>query len=114
MLFAFVSDARGPYIQLALSPRNEVNGRLRDKLFDAVRQHPKLFKPSTSSLSDGVTMLHYPDYFLNYSDQGVGWDDGTTFAEMKAWIAEFAEKEFPEMNKVIVGCLREYEAERQG
>ena len=43
----------------------------------------------------------------------VGWDDGTSHAKMKAWVADFAEREFPAMNEVIVECLREYEAERQ-
>ncbi len=113
MLFAFVSDPRGPYIQLELSARNEVNGRLREKLFDAVWQHPEFFKPAHKSLTDDHTMLHYPDYFLNYSDLGGGWDDGTSFAKIKALVSGFAESEFPAMNKVIVNCLREYEVERQ-
>ncbi len=30
------------------------------------------------------------------------------------WVNNFAENEFPAMNKVIVDCLREYEAERDG
>ena len=113
MLFAFVSDPRGPYIQLELSARNEVNGRLREKLFDAVRQHPKFFKPARESLTDDHTMLHYPDYFLNYSDLGGGWDDGTSFAKIKELVSGFAEREFPAMNEVIVNCLREYEVGRQ-
>ena len=113
MLFAFVSDPRGPYIQLELSARNEVNGRLREKLFDAVWQHPKFFKPAHKSLTDDHTMLHYPDYFLNYSDLGGGWDDGTSFSKIKAWISNFAAGTFPAMNKVIVNCLQEYEVERQ-
>jgi len=113
MLFAFVSADRGPYIQLELSARNEVNGRLREKLFDAVWQHPEFFKPAHKSLTDGNTMLHYPDYFLNYSDLGGGWDDSTSFAKIKALVSGFAEREFPAMNEVIVNCLREYEEERQ-
>ena len=113
MLFAFVSDSRGPYIQLELSARNEVNGRLREKLFDAVWQHPEFFKPAHKSLTDNNTMLHYPDYFLNYSDLGGGWDDGTSFSKIKALVSDFAEREFPAMNEVIVNCLREYEEERQ-
>ena len=99
-----------PYLNLALSTGNEVNGRLREKLFKTIRQYPKLFKPSTNSLTDNWAILHKSDYILNDSDRGVGWDDGTTFAKMKAWVADFAEREFPAMNEVIVNCLREYEA----
>ena len=113
MLFAFVSDPRGPYIRLELSARNEVNGRLREKLFEAVWQHPQFFKPAHRSLTDDHTMLHYPDYFLNYSDLGGGWDDGTSFTKIKALVSDFAKREFSAMNAVIVNCLREYEAERQ-
>ena len=102
-----------PYLDLALSTGNEVNGRLREKLFDAVRQYPRLFKPSGNSLTDNWAVLHESDYFLNYSDLGGGWDDGSTHTKMKEWIADFAAKTFPEMNKVIVNCLQEYEVERQ-
>ena len=102
-----------PYLDLTLSNGNEVNGRLRKKLFDTVRQYPKLFKLQTNSLTDNWAILHKSDYILNDSDYGVGWDDGTSHAKMKAWIADFAEREFPAMNEVIVNCLREYEAERQ-
>ena len=112
LLFEFVwANSGRPYIQLALSPSNEVKP-LRENLFHAARQHPKLFKPKENSMTDGYVILHYPDdYILDKSDMGIGWDDGTTFAKMKAWVADFAEREFPAMNEVIVNCLREYEVD---
>ncbi len=102
-----------PYLDLALSTCNEVNGRLREKLFDVVRQYPRLFKPSGNSLIDDWAILHKSEYILNDSDYGVSWDDGSTFAKMKEWVVGFAEREFPAMNEVIVNCLREYEVEQQ-
>ena len=113
MLFEFYFSDRGPYLQLALSPKNEVNAHIREELFETVQQHPKLFKPSAFSLTDNYAILHESDCILDDSDYGVGWDDGSTFAKMKKWIADFAEREFPAMNDVIVNCLRECEAERQ-
>ena len=113
LLFQLTFYNNRPCLDLGLSTGNEVNGRLRERLFDTVRQYPKLFKPQASSLTDSWAILHKSDYILNDSDYGVGWDDGTSHAKMKAWIADFAEREFPAMNEVIVNCLREYEAERQ-
>jgi len=53
------------------------------------------------------------DSILDEADYGIGWDDGTTRAKLEAWVTQFAAKEFPAMNEVIVNCLREYEAEEQ-
>ena len=109
--FTFSEDV--PYLQLALSPKNETNDVLRHKLFETVRQKPRLFKPTVQSLPDGWVQLHQSDYILDESDFGVGWDDGTTRAKLEKWIDDFAAHEFPAMNKVIVGCLEEIDAERQ-
>ena len=110
--FTFSEDL--PYLQLALSPKNETNDFLRLKLFEAVRQNPHLFKLNAYSLPEGWILLHEPDdYILDKSDLGVGWDDGTTRAKLEKWIDDFAAHEFPAMNEVIVGCLEEIDTERQ-
>ena len=44
--FEFTFSGDLPYLQLALSPKNETNDFLRLKLFEAVRQKPRLFKPN--------------------------------------------------------------------
>ena len=111
--FEFTFDNGYPYLQLALSPKNETNDALRHKLFEAVRQKPQLFKPTVQSLPDGWVHLHQSDNILDQSDCGVGWDDGTTRAKLEKWIDDFAAHEFPAMNEVIVGCLEEIDAERQ-
>ena len=113
LLFQLTFYNNRPCLDLGLSTGNEVNGHLRNKLFDMARQNTKLFKPQASSLTDNWAILHKSDYMLSDSDYGVGWDDGTSHAKMKAWIADFAEREFPAMNEVIVDCLRKYEAERK-
>lgn len=103
-----------PWLDLALSTGNADNNPVRAKLFDAVRQHPTLFKVKTASLIDGWVILHEePDYMLDDADYGVGWDDGSVRDKIEAWVADFAINRFPPMNQVIVDCLREYEAEQQ-
>ena len=111
--FEFTFSGDLPYLQLALSPKNETNDFLRLTLFEAVRQKPQLFKPNTNSLSGHWIHLHQSDYILDKSDFGIGWDDGTTRAKLENWIADFAAYEFPAMNEVIVRCLQEVDAERQ-
>ena len=111
--FEFTFEDGNPYLQLALSPKNETNDVLRHKLFEAVRQNPQLFKPTANSLPDGWVQLHQSDCILDESDFGVGWDDGTTRSKLEKWIDDFAAHEFPAMNEVIVGCLQEIDAEKQ-
>ena len=114
LLFEFTFEDGLPWLQLALSNGDEANNPLRQKLFEAVRQHPILFRPRSVSLSDGWMILHQEaDYILDPADYGLGWDDGTTRAKLEKWVADFATNEFPEMNEIIVNCLGEYEGEQQ-
>ena len=112
--FRFDKGLPRPWFDLGLSRGNDDNNRLRQKLFEKVRQHPQLFRPGTISLSDSWAILHdEPDYVLDDADYGVGWDDGTTRDKLEKWIEDFAANRFPAMNEIIVNCLREYEAEGQ-
>ena len=114
LLFQFRFYDGLPWLDLALSTGNADNNPVRAKLFDAVRQHPTLFKVKTASLIDGWVILHEePDYMLDDADYGVGWDDGSVRDRIEAWVSDFAINRFPPMNQVIVDCLREYEAEQQ-
>ena len=115
LLFEFwFSRDELPRLMLALSPDNAANSQLRRELFEAIRQHPKLFRPKSTALNEGWTMLHEEEHcVLDKADHGVGWDDGTTRAKIEAWIADFAATRLPAMNQVIISCLREYEAEGQ-
>ncbi len=111
-LFEFTFHGKLPYLQLSLSPQNETNARSRQRLFEAVRQHPQLFKPNAYSLPSGWTHLHESDYILDEADFGIGWDDGTTRAKLEKWITDFAAHELPAMNEIIVGCLQEIDDEK--
>lgn len=113
-LFEFYLSSEPPLFSLALSPENEDNKRLRQKLFDAVQQHPHLFRPKHTALPKAWAYLHQESgSILDEEDYGIGWDDGATRAKLEAWVSRFAKCEFPAMNKVIVNCLREYEADEQ-
>ena len=115
LLFQFRFYDQMPWLDLGLSTGDDTNNPLRNRLFESIRQRPDLFRLKTASLTDGWAILHEEkDYILDESDYGVGWDDGTTRAKIEAWVKNFAEKEFPAMNEVIVNCLEQYERETRG
>ena len=110
LLFEFYLDDEMPYLALEISPADSSNAATRAALFDAVRQNPVVFKPTSTSLTDDWVVLHLePGYILEPSDYGPGWDDGTAQRKIEAWVDEFAVNRFPEMNRIIVDCLRRHQ-----
>ena len=110
LLFEFAFDDEAPYLGLALSPANPGNAGIRELLFDAVRKKPAVFKPTRNSLVDGWMILHRePECILEPADYGPGWDDGTPRRKIEEWIDRFAAEQFPEMNRIIVDCLRQHQ-----
>ena len=108
LLFQFGFDDGVPWLNLGLSAGDD--GPVREKLFEAVRQHPEVFKLGDTSLKDSWTILHREeDYMLEDADYGIGWDDGSARAKIMDWVAAFATNTFPKMNEIIVECLRDYE-----
>ena len=99
-----------PYLDLGLSPAGSGNAEIRAALFDAVRQNPAAFKPTRYSLTDGWMTLHEePHRILEPADYGPGWDDSSARRKIEAWIDRFAAEQFPEMNRIIVDCLRRHQ-----
>ena len=110
LLFQLRFDDETPYLDLGLSRAGSENEEIRAALFDTVRQNPSAFKPTNNSLTDGWMILHEePECILEPADYGPGWDDGTARRKIEAWIDKFAAEQFPEMNRIIVECLRRHQ-----
>ena len=110
LLFQFEFDDGLPYLYLALSAANSENDEIRAAFFDTVRQSPAVFKTTSKSLTDDWMILHMePDYILEPAEYGPGWDDGTARHKIEAWTDDFAVNKFPEMNRIIVDCLRRHQ-----
>ncbi len=110
LLFQLRFNNEMPYLDLGLSTASSGNAAIRAALFDAVRQNPVVFKPTRNSLTDGWMILHEElHHILEPSDYGPGWDDGTARRKIEAWIDRFAAEQFPEMNRIIVDCLRRHQ-----
>lgn len=111
LVFQFLFYNGKPWLELRLSPGTDET--LREKLLEAARQNPTPFRYPANALDSSWTRLHLErEYILDDADYGVGWDDGTSRAKIKAWVANFAENQFPAMNAVILKCLNEYAAEQ--
>ena len=109
LLFEFLFDGETPYLALEISPADSGNAEIRAALFNAVRQNPAVFKPDHTSLIDSWMTLHLePDYIFEPADYGLGWDDGSAWRKIEDWIDKFANEKFPEMNRIIVDCLRRH------
>ena len=114
LLLEFLFDDEMPYLALEISPVGADHAEIRAALFDAVRQNPAVFKPTRNSLVAGWMVLHLePDYILEPADYGPGWDDGIANRKIEAWIDKFATEQFPEMNRIIVDCLRRHDDGRE-
>ena len=106
--FSFYDER--PLLALALSPADPNNVDIRAALFDAARQNPSIFKSPSNSLTEGWMILHKePECILEPADYGLSWDDGAARRKIEAWIDKFAEEQFPEMNRIIVDCLRRHQ-----
>ena len=110
LLFQLRFNNEMPYLDLGLSTAGSGNAAIRAALFDAIRQNPAVFKPTRNSPTDGWMILHEePHCILEPSDYGPAWDDGTVRRKSEAWINRFAAEQFPEMNRIIVDCLRRHQ-----
>ena len=55
-----------------------------------------------------MTLHEEPHHILEPADYGPGWDDGSARRKIEDWIDKFANEKFPEMNRIIVDCLRRH------
>ena len=84
---------------------------LRRKIFDCVMENPTAFNCQGTEYQDGGITLHQADDILTPSDYEHWWDEETIRETISRRLDEFAEREFPRIDQIIVGCLDDYEAE---
>jgi hypothetical protein len=97
--------------RIEIVPEIESNKSVRDKVVACINQHPNIFNRAGQN-STGWMAVHVGDNVLDQAELS-DWDGLSLRAKIEAWVANFAENQFPAMNEVIVNCLREYEAEAQ-
>ena len=109
-LLAFQIDFGGGRAlqQLVLGPSSD--GGIRQKIHRGISQHPDMFSRAGQNLAPTWAVLDNQGIILDnpYLDD---WDAALVRDTVEAWMSDFAERKFPEMNRIIVQILQEYEAE---
>ena len=110
IVFEIVFGSSAPYLKLTLGP--SLDKGIRGKIHASVLHHPEVFKHTRHIFTDTWTQLdrRQPILEASYLEN---WDAQTVNDNVVAWMADFAKNQFPAMNKVVVDCLEEYEAERK-
>ena len=90
------------------------NDRVRQLLFEKIQRYPEMFNPRSSNrggrLLDSHTRLYESEPILSEFDFR-NWDRIEVRDRILKWISDFAESEFPDMNRIIVDSLREIQEE---
>ena len=88
---------------------------VRESIIEGIRQKQGLFNRAGIAMATGWMSFHAEESIMDDSDLN-NWDDESAPgpANLRAWVKNFAEKRFPDMNDVIVNCLRDYQPETHG
>lgn len=83
---------------------------IRSTIFDGIIQNSSLFNRTGFALKDGYQHVHRQYNELDSSDLNNWYNtDSSGPDKLRQYVADFAQNEFPEINKVIVNCFREHE-----
>ena len=84
---------------------------LRSKIFQRVKENPNTFNCAEPAYTDGFIRLHTVGDILQESDYESWWDEESIRDTIRGRLDDFARGEFPEINRIILKCLEEYQSE---
>ena len=87
------------------------NEALRKKMFDRVRDYLDTVHSAQPTYTEGYVRLHTVGKILEESDYESWWDEESTGDTIRGRLDDFAQGEFPEINRIIVECLEEYRSD---
>ncbi len=99
-------------VTLALVLYLNGNQNLRKKIYDRLAAIPACFKSEFPSYTENESIWLFIGSILEESDYETWWDEERTKEIISRRLDEFARGEFREINKVIVECLENYQAEK--
>ena len=80
-------------------------------MFDRVRDYLDTVHPAQPTYTEGYVRLHTVGKILEESDYENWWDEESTDDTIRGRLDDFAQGEFPEINRIIVECLEKYRSE---
>ncbi len=110
LLFQVRLTNQGADLSLCFAKR--VPGDLKKKLFDRITADPELFKDPLPGYSEDYIDLHFGVSILESSDYEHWYDEEGIRQTISDRLEEFSQSQFPEINNVVIDCLKEYQSEK--
>ena len=107
----FQISVRVDSMVLTLALMEEGDEDLRRNIFTSVKSNPDVFNCTEPEFKESWITLHGGVEILTASDYENWWDEDAMRETISRRLDEFAETEFPNIDRIIVACLEEYEAE---
>ena len=84
-------------------------GKLKKIIFDQLSGHPDLFDSELPNDSNGSIDLKIGNV-LEGPDYDTWWDEDRTRETISIRLGEFAQGQFPQINRIVLDCLEQYRA----
>ena len=86
---------------------------LKKRLFDRVTAYPSIFEGSLPGYAeDDYISLPFGVSILESSDYEHWWDEERIRQTISCRLEEFAQSQFPEINRIVLDCLEEHQSEK--
>ncbi len=85
---------------------------LKKRLLDRVKADPGMFKGPLPGYSEDYIELPFKRGILESSDYEHWWDEERIRRTISGRLDDFAQGQFPEINRIVIECLEEYRSEK--
>ena len=85
---------------------------LKKRIYDRVAAKPWVFKDPLPGYSEDYIELPFERSILESSDYEHWWDEERIRQTISGRLDDFAQCQFPEVNKIVLDCLEEYRSEK--
>ena len=111
-LLLFELHAAPGGLELYFSLAGGGDEQLRRRIFDSVKANPDVFNCEAPAYTDGFIRLHTVGMMLHEGDRELWWDEAGTGKMIAGRLGDFAQGQFADINGIIVGCLKDYRADK--
>ncbi len=106
LLFQIHVTNHGADLSLFIAERGPED--LKKRIFDRVAADPWMFKGPLPGFSEGYIDLPFAGSILESSDYEHWWDEERIRQTISGRLEDFAQCQFPEVNRIVLDCLEEY------
>ena len=110
-LLQFEVQVTDRWATLTLFMAPSENEPLRRRIFDRIRDYMDTVHSAQPTYTERYVRLHTVGNILEGSDYESWWDEESIRDTIGGRLDDFAQGQFPEINRIIVACLEEYRTE---